>query len=158
MPNIEFHIYGERQTSKKLLSNFVNNKNIIFKGHVSYSQIKEILRKYHVALMPYEKKISVRSSNLEISKYISPLKMFDYFSAGNIIFSSNLKAFDHVLKNNINSFVLSSSNIVNWKISINKVFNNLSNYNHIRYNATQYSKKFSWDNRAKKLLKFLSLL
>tara|TARA_B100001063_G_C16775768_1_gene565179 strand:- start:5468 stop:6577 length:1110 start_codon:yes stop_codon:yes gene_type:complete len=156
MPNVEFHIYGEKKTSDKVNSNSFISKNIKFKGHVSYSQINKILRKYHIALMPYEKKISARSSNLEISKYISPLKMFDYFAAGNIIFASNLKAFNHVLKNNVNALILNNSNIVNWKILINKVFRNLSDYDHIKYNALQSSKKFSWDNRAKKFLKFIS--
>tara|TARA_B100001057_G_scaffold483417_1_gene560147 strand:- start:2750 stop:3847 length:1098 start_codon:yes stop_codon:yes gene_type:complete len=155
MPNIEFHVYGEKKTSNKLSKNFVISKNVKFKGFVSYSKIKEILKKYHIALMPYEKKIHARSSNLEISKYISPLKMFDYFSAGNIIFASNIKAFDHILKNNVNSFILNNTDFFSWKILINKVFRNLSDYNHIKYNALQSSKKYSWDNRAKKLLKFI---
>ena len=45
-----------------------------------------------------------------------------------------------------------------WKISINKVFNNLSKYNYIKYNALQSAKKFSWNNRAKKLLKFVNCI
>jgi len=155
MPNIDFHIYGEKKTSKKLNTNFVTNNNIKFKGYVEYSKIKKILKKYHIALMPYDKKISARSSNLEIGRYISPLKMFDYFSAGNIIFASKIQAFDHILKNNINSFLLNNRNINDWKILIEKVFNNLSEYDHIKFNALQSAKKFSWDNRAKKLLKFI---
>ena len=156
MPNIEFHIFGEKKTSKKLNSNL--NRNIKFKGYVKYSKIKKILKKYHIALMPYEKKISARSSNLEIAKYISPLKMFDYFSSGNIILASKIKAFEHILKNNINSFVLNTSNVNNWKVLINKILDNLSEYNHIKYNAIQSSKKFSWDNRAKKFLKFIDFI
>jgi len=158
MPDVEFHIYGEKKTSKKLNSNFVTNNNIKFKGYVEYSKIKKILKKYHIALMPYEKKISARSSNLEIARYISPLKMFDYFSAGNIIFASKIKAFDHILKNNVNSFLLNNANMNDWKISINKVFNNLSEYNYIKYNALQSAKKFSWNNRAQKLLKFVNCI
>jgi glycosyltransferase involved in cell wall biosynthesis len=136
----------------------VTNNNVKFKGYVEYSKIKKILKKYHIALMPYEKKISARSSNLEIARYISPLKMFDYFSAGNIIFASKIKAFDHILKNNVNSFLLNNANMNDWKISINKVFNNLSKYNYIKYNALQSAKKFSWNNRAKKLLKFVNCI
>ena len=42
--------------------------------------------------MPYGNKIAGRSNNLEISKYISPLKMFDYLSSGNIIIASKIKS------------------------------------------------------------------
>ena len=72
--------------------------------------------------MPYGDKISGRSNNLEISRYISPLKMFDYLSAGNLIIASKLKPYSHVLKNNSNSFLLDNKKIVSWAKTINKVF------------------------------------
>ena len=38
------------------------------------------MSKYHVLLMPYLNKVSVRSSNLDTSKYMSPLKLFEYLA------------------------------------------------------------------------------
>ena len=50
-----------------------------------------MLSKYDVLLMPYEEKVMVNSKSLNTSKYMSPLKMFDYLAAGKIIISSNQK-------------------------------------------------------------------
>ena len=105
--------------------------------------------------MPYQSTIKARSNNLDISKYISPLKMFDYLAAGNIVIASKLNVYSHVLKNNSNSFLVSCKNINNWKMMINKVFNSSQNFMSIKLNAINTAKKYSWDNRAKKYYNFI---
>ena len=114
MPDIKFDLYGDLKTIKSKF-NFNYYPNIKFYDYVAYKNIPEILKNYEVALMPYKNKILARSKNLEISRYISPLKMFDYLSAGKIILATNLPAYSHILKNNQNSFLLSSKNIFLWK-------------------------------------------
>ena len=42
--------------------------------------------------MPYLNNVNVNSENLEVGKYMSPLKMFDYLASGRVIFASNLKS------------------------------------------------------------------
>ena len=82
--------------------------------------------------MPYGDIIGGRSNNLEISRYISPLKMFDYLSAGNLIVASKLKPYSHVLKNNLNSFLVDNKKMVSWAKIINKIFQNPKKYRKIR--------------------------
>ena len=104
--------------------------------------------------MPYGNKIAGRSNNLEISRYISPLKMFDYLSSGNIIIASKLRAYNHILKNKINSFLVDKKNIKSWGNIINKIFANPKKYKKIKLEAFKTAKKYSWKNRAKELIKF----
>ena len=154
MPDIKFDLYGDLKTIKSKF-NFNCYPNIKFYDYVAYKNIPEILKNYEVALMPYKNKILARSKNLEISKYISPLKMFDYLSAGKIILATNLPAYSHILKNNQNSFLLSSKNIFLWKKIIKKIFNNPKKFNKIKINARNTEKKYSWDNRAKVFYRFV---
>ena len=114
----------------------------------------QILSRYLIALMPYGDKISGRSNNLEISRYISPLKMFDYLSAGNLIIASKLKPYSHVLKNNFNSFLVDNKKMVSWAAIINKIFQNPKRYRKIRIEAINTARKYSWNNRAKKFIEF----
>ena len=57
----------------------------------------KILSKYDVLLMPYENSVMVNSNNLDTSKYMSPLKMFEYLASGKIIISSNHKVLKEIL-------------------------------------------------------------
>ena len=51
--------------------------------------------------MPYQSKVSINSNNFddEISKFISPLKMFEYLATGIPIISSDLKVLREILIN-----------------------------------------------------------
>lgn len=155
MPNINFHLYGDKSSASKFLLNRKLNTNIVINNFVKYRDIPKLLNSYDLAIMPYQKKILARSKNLEISNFISPLKMFDYLVAKNIILSSKLKAYDHILKNNINCFLVNPSNINEWKNKIYYIFKNINSLRYIRQNAKSTADHYSWDNRAKKFVKFL---
>ena len=154
LPDFQFHLYGDKESLPKKI-NCKLNHNIKFYDYVEYSKIPKILKNYKVALMPFQAKINARSKNLEISKYISPLKMFDYLAAGKIIIASKLKAYDHILKNNKNSLLISHNDLNLWKNLIKDVFKNPHKYSKIKYNAKKTAIKYSWDNRAKKFINFL---
>lgn len=153
LPSIEFHLYGDftvlkNDQMKKLRS------NVKLMDRVEYRYVSKILSKYHVALMPYGNRITGRSNNLEISRYISPLKMFDYLSSGNIIIASKLRAYNHILKNNVNSFLVDKSKVKSWANLIKKILANPKKYRRIKFEAAKTAKKYSWKNRAKQLIKF----
>ena len=155
LPDVDFHLYGDFSVLKERKIK-IDSKNIKFIKKLKYREVYPVLKKYHVALMPYQNKIMAKAKNLEISKYISPLKMFDYLAAGNIIIASRLKAYNHVLKNNFNAFVLNNKNVDIWKKKIYEVLKKPSNYKYIKKNALNTAKIYSWNNRAKKILTFLN--
>ena len=134
LPKVNFHLYGDASVLKVNQKKNINKK-IKIKNRVNYRHVPKILSRYLIALMPYGDKISGRSNNLEISRYISPLKMFDYLSAGNLIIASKLKPYSHVLKNNSNSFLLDNKKNVSWEKTINKVLQNPKRYRKIRIEA-----------------------
>ena len=103
-------------------------------------------------LMPFSKRIYGRG-NIDISKSISPLKMFDYMASGKIIIASELKIYEHILKNKHNSILIKSNNPIKWKENIEKIFKNPKKYKNISINAYHNVKKYTWDARVKKIKK-----
>ena len=154
LPDIDFHLYGDQKTLNSK-AKYQFNKNIKFYKYVDYSKIPLILKNYEVALMPYQSRIEARSKNLEISKYISPLKMFDYLAAGKIIIATKLKVYNHILKNKKNSFLVPSKDLNTWKVLIKSIFKDPKKFKKIKWEALRTAKKYSWENRSKKLLNFL---
>ena len=116
------------QTPNILLVTLKNIKNVIYKGYIKYNKIPKVLKRYEVVLMPYSNKVFGRGKNLEIGRYMSPMKLFDYLASGNIIIASKLDVYRHIL-NKKNSILVDEDKIEQWVNQINLVFNNLKNLN-----------------------------
>ena len=147
---IFFHIYGE----KKYLNLKKKEKNIKIFNYVDYSKIPKILSEYDVALMPYQKKVKGRGS-VWLQNYMSPLKMFDYMAAKMVIVASNLKVYNHILKNNFNCILVKINDDDKWSKAIQLAFDNNKRNKYLRFNAYQTVKKFTWEGRCQKIVHFL---
>jgi len=145
-PDFEFDLYGD--ASNTIKSNY-NLKNLKFFGHINYNKIPETLAKYEYAIMPYGDKVKVSSSNLEVSRTMSPLKMFDYLASKKIIFASKLKVYDHILKNNYNSILIKNNSPVKWIEAFRKIKKNRYLKLKIRNNAYKTAEKYTWIKRVK---------
>ena len=102
--------------------------------------------------MPYKKNVGVLIKNIDVSKYFSPLKMFDYLASGKIIIASDLQVYKNILKDKQNCIIL-KENINLWCKTIKKLIQN-KRFNHLGKNAKESSKKYTWFIRAQKILKF----
>jgi glycosyltransferase involved in cell wall biosynthesis len=152
MNNIKFHIY----TDLTLLDKSVINKfcNVKFFNYVSYSKVPIVMSKYDVVLMPYKNSVRARSNNLEISKFMSPLKLFDYLASCKIIIASDLKVYSHILRNNFNSILINYNNINLWCKKIRQVFRNRSKFHYMKINAYNTAVKYTWDKRVLNIIHF----
>ena len=117
----------------------------------SYKFIPDILKRSKYLLLPYANKVSVNSKNLEVSNYMSPLKMFDYLASGKIIIASNLKVYSHILKNNFNCLMPKKNDLKSWVDLINNISKENKNFNSLRKNALNTASKYTWEKRAKKI-------
>ena len=104
--------------------------------------------------MPYEKKVGVLISNIDVSDYISPLKLFDYLASGSTIIASRKKAYSHILKHKFNCFLTQSNDIQEWVKTIEKVLSMPSYIKSIQKNSIQTALKYSWSKRVEKIIKF----
>jgi glycosyltransferase involved in cell wall biosynthesis len=144
--NFKFDLYGD--TNNIIKSNY-KLKNLNFLGHVEYNKIPEILAKYDYAIMPYGKKVNVRSSNLDVSNTMSPLKMFDYLASSQVIFATDTSVYKHILKNNYNCILIKPDNVYKWIKAIDDVRKNRSLKIKLKMNALKTAKKYTWDLRFK---------
>ena len=153
-PKIKFNIYGDINDISSDNSVILKKSNVLFNNHVNYFQIPKILSKHRILLMPYQKKVYGIGKNLELSQFMSPMKMFDYLASGKIILASKLKVYEHVLRNNKNSFLVDSDNIDQWNYMLRKIFYSKNQYKDIRNNALKTATKYTWVKRAQKIIRF----
>lgn len=150
MKYLNFYAYGMRDEKKK------STGNLKFFKIVSYSKVGKILKKADLLLMPYQSKISINSKNFddEISKFISPLKMFEYLATGIPIISSNIKVLREKLTHNQNCLLINNfENVNDWIVAINKLKNNFYLRKKIYSGAIKTASKNTWRIRAKNIIK-----
>lgn len=150
---INFHIFGSLQTIKLNNIDFRKYKNLIFHGFLSYSKIPSILINSKILLMPYLEKVNVRSSNLEVSNFMSPLKLFEYLASGNIILASKLPVYSHILRNKHNAILASPKNYKDWKKNFKDIISNIASFSYLRKNAFNTAQKFTWEKRVQTIIK-----
>ena len=152
----KYYLYGNLKNI-----NFLKYKNSIenlyFKNHIPYKDIPKNLSKMDILILPYVSSITVAGDVGDITKYTSPLKLFDYLSAGKIILCSDYKVLKEVINKNNAVFVKNYKNIYSWKNEINKLINLPQKQIIISKNNFNLSKHFTLKERAKKILKEISL-
>ena len=126
-------------------------------GWVPYREISKILSKMDILLMPYISNIKVAGNVGDITQFTSPLKLFDYLSAGKIILCSDYKVLKEVIDDNNAIFVKNFKNIYSWKNEILKLENQPHKQFIISRNNHKLSKSYSLKFRAKKILQELKL-
>ena len=155
-PQKKFHVFGDIKTiDRNFKKHQINNlKNLYMHNFRSYKYIPKILMSSKYLLLPYSNKVSVNSKNLEVSNFMSPLKMFDYLASGKVIIASNLKVYSHVLKNNFNCLMPKKNNLKSWIYLMNNISKQNKNLNYLRKNALNTALKYTWDKRIKKIDKY----
>lgn len=155
LPHVRFFLYGNKKTlNNHLHKKIVNQKNIFLNDFASYNRISTILPRSKILLMPYEEKVGVLIKNLDVSNYISPLKLFDYLASGSTIIASNKKAYDHILKHKFNCFLINSSKNKEWAKIIDLILSKKLNTKTIQKNSIKTAKKYSWLKRVEAINKF----
>lgn len=146
-PMLMFELYGKANNNFK-----TDLKNVKIYDYVNYCNVPNILRNSDLLLMPYSKKVSVRSKTLNTANYCSPLKMFDYLAAGRIIVSSKLEGICEVLKHKKNAIIVDDFDYKSWEKEINNILNNKYDIATIQKNAFNTANEFTWVKRVSKIL------
>ncbi|WP_035052230.1 glycosyltransferase [Carnobacterium pleistocenium] len=154
----DFHIVGGTEEwvsywSRKI--NYLQLTNIKLYGYVDNSEIDKYYHGFDISLLPFSKNIFYdKNKKDDIGSWISPLKLFESMSHGKAIIASNLPTIQEVLTDGVDSFLVDSDNIEEWGRKLDVLVENYSIRNKFGKNAyDNFKKKYTWDIRAKKIIK-----
>ena len=153
--DVTFHIVGGIKKDIEYWKSYtkeLNLDNVYFYGFVTPKETIKYRNSFDILLAPYSKKVSIfGSSEGDTSKFMSPLKIFEYMSQKKPIIASDLPVIREVL-NEKNSILVESDNIELWVNSIKKL-QNLKIRELIANQAFIDFYDYSWRNRAKVVVK-----
>jgi glycosyltransferase involved in cell wall biosynthesis len=152
-----FHIVGGKESDVKYWSEkLVDYQNITFYGFKMHSEIPSYLKDFDIVLLPNQKEVK-SNRNMDIGKWTSPLKLFEYMAAGKAIVASDIPVLNEILINGVNSYTCSPSNANEWIEKLEELGNNANKREIIGQGAlNDFILNYSWEKRAQKLISALN--
>ena len=152
-PEICFHVVGgSSEQIADWRSKLSNHNNILFHGHVPPSESGEYLAGFNIALAPNQEKVIVRGGT-DIGKFTSPMKLFEYMSAGKPIIASDLPVLKEVLRHDDNAWLCNPESPEDWKEAIQKLSKEGELATRLATSArADFEKLYTWDVRAQRVI------
>lgn len=152
--HIDFHVVGGREIDLIYWKEKIPYDNIYFHGHVSHSEIKNYLLSFDILLAPYQQKATTAGGKRDISKWMSPLKLFEYMVAGKPIICSDLPVLKEIMINELNCLLVKCDDVSEWKKALKRLIDDHELRLKLGNNARKiFLENYTWDKRVQKIMK-----
>ena len=125
--------------------------NVLVIGFVPHRMVPAYLAAFDALLMPYQETVLHRQKKHDTASYMSPLKAFEYMAAGRPIVASRLKVIGEILADGRNAILVPPDSITEWAGAIRMLRDNELLGRTIGEQARDDVRKYSWDERVKKI-------
>ena len=126
--------------------------NVIFHGFVPPSETDKLRSSFDVLLAPYQRSVSVHGEG-DTSRWMSPLKIFEYMAAGKPIVCSDLPVLREVLENDKTALLCDPDRLDDWVEAFVRLRDDPDLRRRLGETARlEFLKKYTWRERARKVL------
>lgn len=98
--------------------------NTVFHGYVPHAATCAYLAEMDVVLAPYLRDVEGQGGGRNIAEGMSPLKLFEYMAHGKPIVSSDLSVIREILRDSVNSVLVSPDNPSDWVKALQRLREN----------------------------------
>jgi glycosyltransferase involved in cell wall biosynthesis len=156
LPNIAFHLFGGEQKEVLREQKSIERlqlENIFFYGYISPKETYKCRNSAEVLLMPYQKNVMTINNASETSRYMSPLKLFEYMASRKPIISSDHRVLQEVLEDGVNALLCDPEKIEMWENALVKLYCSKKLREKLANQAYEdFRGSYTWDKRASVIL------
>ena len=153
LPEMTFLLVGGEPDQVNRLQIQVNERhltNVVLTGFVPNQELPVYQAACEVLLMPYQKHVAA-SSGGDISRYLSPMKLFEYMANARAILSSDLPVLGEIL-NKDNAVLLPVGDINAWVGALQNLQLNPDHRQKLADQARRDVQRYTWKARAGHIL------
>jgi len=145
---------GNNEDIERWRNRYRDVGNLIFHGFVPPAETAGFRAACQVLLAPYQRKVTIAGGNNTVA-WMSPLKIFEYMSAGRPIVCSDLPVLHEVMEDGRNCVMCPPEEVESWRRAIDTLWRDLGMREKLGQEAYRdFQKEYSWKIRAKKILNY----
>jgi len=156
LQDYKFFVAGGREFEIEYYNEYKKRErinNIFFNGFIPNGKIVKYLSACDLLLMPYQKNLTSASGiKINNTKWMSPMKMFEYMASGVPIVSSYFRVLEEVLHHNHNAYFVDPENIDEWIHAIKQLHSDIKLRKKLSENARHDVTNYTWLNRAQRII------
>jgi glycosyltransferase involved in cell wall biosynthesis len=127
--------------------------NLHFHGHLPYNDAAKIRESCQVLLAPFARELAVFGGGADTSKWMSPMKIFEYMAAGRAIICSDLPVLREVLTDDENALLCEPENLDHWQKALETLRDDSTLAQRLGSKAfADLQSRHTWSNRASSVL------
>lgn len=128
-------------------------ENVTLHGYVAPAETPRYREMCDVLAAPYQQVVKVAGNRVDTSKWMSPLKIFEYMASGKAIVCSDLPVLREVLTDGKNALLCPADDVDAWCAAMGWLRDDPALRKFLGARAHQdYLEKYTWEQRAKRLL------
>ena len=153
LAELEFHVVGgDEETVQMLKAQTADLENLHLHGFVAPAEARQFLDMFDIALAPYQESVRVAGQGRDTSRWMSPLKIFEYMAAGKPIVCSDLPVLREVLENGKTAILVPPGEVSVWVSALQALASDGVLRQRLGSAARAEAKRYSWRARAEKII------
>jgi glycosyltransferase involved in cell wall biosynthesis len=149
LEDVEFHIVGGYPEDIEKWQQLIRNDNVTFHGFMPHFRVSEVLAEFDIVIAPYQNDIHTNHGKANISRWMSPLKIFEYMAHAKAIVASDLEVIHEVLTHRANALLVPCDDVLAWRNAIRELMDEPDLRKALGQRANQdFRENYSWETRA----------
>jgi glycosyltransferase involved in cell wall biosynthesis len=149
IPEVDFFVIGGSESEAQKYKSIASNTNIFFHSYVPPRAIPSYLSGFDILLAPYQNRVSLAGDKGDTSRWMSPLKIFEYMCCGKAIVASDLPVLREILAHNENCLLCQPDNVDRWAEAIKNLSKDENSRKALGARARgQFLERHTWHHRA----------
>ncbi len=159
MPHLTFQVVGGSESDLAKWRAETSSPNLVWLGFRPQAELPSMYAAMDVVIMPYARSGVVGATgSSDITRWTSPMKMFEYMASGIPIVSSDLPVLREVLLDGVNAMLVEPGDVQAWCNALDGLLADPD----LRYRLATAAhddlvRSYTWDSRAKAVMTGLGL-
>lgn len=159
LPEIDFLVVGGTPEDLRFWKTRTHRiDNIHFVGPVPHAETPSWLCAFDIALLPNQRAVGVSGGGGDIGRWTSPLKAFEYMSAGLPVIASDLENLREIFADGETALLCPPDALDDWEVAVRRLVENPTLRRHLGGQARQlFLARYSWVERAQAIAQWLQI-